>query len=118
MEISVRLVAILGLLAVVSVPAAALAAEYAYIAPSSVMCREEGYPSSAVVENLKRGMQVTVIERVDQWANIERGDQTCWVTRRDLSRNCPFASPVAAPPAKASRMSRAAKPQAPVRTLR
>lgn len=113
-----RLVAILGLLAGVLAPAAAIAAEYAYIAPASVICREEGYPSSAAVENLKRGMLVTVLDRVDQWANIERGDQTCWIARRDLSARCPFASGQGAPPVKASRMSEAAKPAAPVKTLR
>ncbi len=113
-----RLVAIIGLLAGASAPAAALAAEYAYIAPASVMCREEGYSSSAAVESLKRGMLVTVVDRVDQWANIERGDQTCWVARRDLSARCPFASPTGASPAKMSRMSGAAKAQAPARTIR
>ena len=113
-----RLTAILGLLAGASVPAAAVAAEYAYIAPASVICREEGYPSSAAVESLKRGMLVTVVDRVDQWANIEAGDQTCWVARRDLSAKCPFASPTGAPPAKASRMSGTATSQAPAKTIR
>ncbi len=106
----VRLATILGLVATALVPGAAVATEYAYIAPASVICREEGYPSSSAVENLKRGMLVTVVDRVDQWANIERGDQTCWVARRDLSAKCPFASP-----AKASGMS---KPAAPAKTLR
>lgn len=111
----VRLTAILGLVAIASVPAAAVAAEYAYVTPSSVTCREEGYPASAAVESLKRGMLVTVIDRVDQWANIERGDQTCWVARRDLSAKCPFASP-----AKASGVSgaTAAKPTAPTKMVR
>lgn len=109
-------VAILGLLAAALAPGAATAAEYAYVTPSSVTCREEGYPSSAAVEKLERGMLVTVIDKVDQWANIERGDQTCWIARRDLSPKCPFASPSAAP-SKAGRTNWTAKP-APIATLR
>lgn len=109
-----RLVAILGLL--VGAPSVAVAAEYAYIAPASVICREEGYPASAAVENLKRGMLVTVVDRVDQWANVERGDQTCWVARRDLSARCPFAAGTS--PAKASRVRSVAVPQAPAKAAR
>ena len=104
-----RLVIILGLLA--GAPTVSVAAEYAYVTPSSVTCREEGYPSSAAVENLKRGMLVTVVDRVDQWANVERGDQTCWVARRDLSPKCPFAAGTS--PAKAGRVSSVAVPPAP-----
>lgn len=111
-----RLVAILGLLA--GAPTVAGAAEYAYVTPSSVTCREEGYPSSAAVENLKRGMLVAVVDRVDQWANIERGDQTCWVARRDLSPKCPFAASARTASPQPSRMSAAATRQAPARTTR
>lgn len=97
---TVRLVAILGLTAAALAPAAANAAEYAYVTPSAVVCREEGYQSSAAVEHLQRGMMVTIVDKVDQWANIERGDLTCWVARRDLSSRCPFAS--STPPARSS----------------
>ena len=99
-EVIVRLIAILGLTAGALAPAVATAVEYAYVVPSAVTCREEGYQSSAVVEHLKRGMMVTVVEVVDEWANIERGEQTCWVERRDLSPRCPFAS--SSPPARSS----------------
>ena len=95
-----RLIAILGLAIGALAPAAATAAEYAYVLPSDVTCREEGYQSSAAVEHLKRGMMVTVLDRVDHWANIERGEQTCWVARRDLSSRCPFAS--SRPPSKST----------------
>ena len=79
-EVIVRLIAILGLTAGALAPAAATAVEYAYVVPSAVTCREEGYQSSAVVEHLKRGMMVTVVEKVDEWANIERGAA---ISRRD-----------------------------------
>ncbi|RYD92898.1 MAG: hypothetical protein EOP61_24655 [Sphingomonadales bacterium] len=113
-EVIVRLIAILGLTAGALAPAAATAAEYAYVVPSAVPCREEGYQSSAAVEHLTRGMMVTVVEKVDQWANIERGDQSCWVARRDLSPRCPFAS--SSPPTRSSSVAvRTSSPAPPAR---
>ena len=106
-----RLIAILGLAAGALAPTAATAAEYAYVLPWDVACREEGYQSSTTVEHLKRGMMVAVVDKVDQWANIERGDQTCWIARRDLSPRCPFASP--GPPPKSSPAVRTSGPATP-----
>lgn len=109
-----RLIAILCLTTGALAPAGANAAEYAYVVPSAVTCREEGYQSSAAVEHLKRGMMVTVVDKVDQWANIERGDQTCWVARRDLSPRCPFASS-SAPTRSSAVAARTSSPAPPAR---
>jgi len=59
--------------------ASAQARETGYVAGYSVNCREEGWSSSKIVKVLHRGDRAAVVDRVSGWANLDFGDEACWV---------------------------------------
>ncbi len=80
-------------LAVSSVPPMnSVAAEQAYVTASSLNCRAEAYASSEILEKLSGGTAVTVVDRASDWANLDLGEQACWVASRYLSPDGPVIS--------------------------
>lgn len=59
--------------------ASAHAGEVGYVTGSSVNCREKGSASSTIVKVLKRSDQAVIVDRVAGWANLDFGEEACWV---------------------------------------
>lgn len=58
---------------------AAHAGETGYITGSSINCRKEGWATSKVVKVLNRGDRAVIVDRIASWANLDLGEETCWV---------------------------------------
>ena len=59
--------------------ASAHAGEIGYVTGSSVNCREEGSATSKIVKVLNRGDRAMIVDRVAGWANLDLGEEACWV---------------------------------------
>jgi len=68
-----------GLTLALAAFASASAAETGYVTGSSVNCREEGSATSTIVKVLNRGDRGVIVDRVDGWANLDLGEEACWV---------------------------------------
>lgn len=62
-----------------SMVASARASEIGYVTGSSVNCREEGSATSKIVKVLNRGDRALIVDRVAGWANLDLGEEACWV---------------------------------------